>query len=70
MEKITYTNQRVEILNFLKDNYSHPAVEEVYEAVKKKLTRISKATIAIGAAAKTMAGSESRRSTIRFPRRA
>lgn len=45
MEKITYTNQRVEILNFLKDNYGHPTVEEVFEAVKKKLTRISKATI-------------------------
>ena len=45
MEKITYTNQRVEILNFLKDNYSHPTAEEVYEAVKKKLSRISKATI-------------------------
>jgi len=45
MEKITYTNQRIEILNFLKDNYNHPTVEEVFEAVKKKLTRISKATI-------------------------
>jgi Fur family ferric uptake transcriptional regulator len=45
MEKITYTNQRVEIMNFLKDNYSHPNAEEVYNAVKKKLTRISKATI-------------------------
>jgi Fe2+ or Zn2+ uptake regulation protein len=45
MEKITYTNQRVEILNYLKDNYNHPTVEDVFEAVKKKLTRISKATI-------------------------
>jgi Fur family ferric uptake transcriptional regulator len=43
--KIKYTNQRVEILDFLKDNYTHPTVEEVYEAVKKKLTRISKATV-------------------------
>jgi Fur family transcriptional regulator, ferric uptake regulator len=42
---ITYTNQRVEILNFLKDNFSHPTVEQVYSAVKKKLTRISKATV-------------------------
>lgn len=45
MEKITYTNQRVEILNFLKDNYSHPTADEVFNAVRKKLTRISKATI-------------------------
>jgi Fur family ferric uptake transcriptional regulator len=43
--KIKYTNQRVEILNFLKDNITHPTVDEVYEAVKKKLTRISKATV-------------------------
>ena len=43
--KIKYTNQRVEILNFLKDNTTHPTVDEVYEAVKKKLTRISKATV-------------------------
>jgi len=42
---IKYTNQRVEILNFLKGNYSHPTVEQVYGAVKKKLTRISKATV-------------------------
>lgn len=42
---ITYTNQRIEILNYLKDNYSHPTVEQVYEAVRKKLTHISKATV-------------------------
>jgi Fur family ferric uptake transcriptional regulator len=35
----------VEILNFLKDNQTHPTVEQVYNAVKKKLTRISKATV-------------------------
>ena len=44
-EKIKYTNQRVEILNFIKGNTSHPTVEEVYNEVKKKLTRISKATV-------------------------
>ncbi len=44
-EKIKYTNQRVEILNFLKGNKSHPSVEEVYEEVRKKLTRISRATV-------------------------
>ena len=43
--KIKYTNQRIEILDFLKNNSSHPTVDEVYEAVKKKLTRISKATV-------------------------
>jgi len=43
--KIKYTNQRVEILDFLKNNFTHPTVDEVYEAVKKKLTRISKATV-------------------------
>ena len=42
---IKYTNQRVEILNFLKYNFTHPTVEQVYNAVKKKLTRISKATV-------------------------
>jgi len=43
--KIKYTNQRIEILEFLKENTTHPTVEEVYEAVKKKLSRISKATV-------------------------
>jgi len=45
MEGVKYTNQRIEILNFLKGNFNHPNVEEVYEAVRKKLTRISKATV-------------------------
>jgi Fur family ferric uptake transcriptional regulator len=44
-QKMKYTNQRVEILNFLKDNTTHPTVEEVFEGVRKKLTRISKATV-------------------------
>jgi Fur family ferric uptake transcriptional regulator len=39
------TNQRVEIMDFLKDNRSHPTVEEIYEGVRKKLTRISRATV-------------------------
>ena len=42
---IKYTNQRVEILDFLRDNKTHPTVEQVYGGVKKKLTRISKATV-------------------------
>jgi Fur family transcriptional regulator, ferric uptake regulator len=45
MAEIKYTNQRIEILNYLKDNYSHPTVEQVYDAIKKKLSRISKATV-------------------------
>jgi Fur family transcriptional regulator, ferric uptake regulator len=40
-----YTNQRVEILTFLKDNYNHPTVEQIYDSVRQKLTRISKATV-------------------------
>ncbi len=40
-----YTNQRVEILEYLKDKKTHPTVEDVYMGVKKKLTRISKATV-------------------------
>ncbi len=40
-----FTNQRVAILNFLKGNLNHPAVEEIYEEVKKSLPRITKATV-------------------------
>jgi Fur family ferric uptake transcriptional regulator len=40
-----YTNQRVKILDFLKHNDSHPTVEEVYQGVRQKLPRISKATV-------------------------
>ncbi|MFW9902798.1 MAG: Fur family transcriptional regulator [Candidatus Thorarchaeota archaeon] len=39
------TNQRVVILDFLKDNLNHPTVEEIYEEVKQKLPRITKATV-------------------------
>ncbi len=45
MAEIKYTNQRIEILNYLEGNYTHPSVEQVYGAVRKKLTRISKATV-------------------------
>lgn len=47
MEKdnIVYTNQRIEILNFLKGNTRHPSVDEIYKGVKKKLSQISKATV-------------------------
>ncbi|MHA2054874.1 MAG: Fur family transcriptional regulator [Candidatus Hodarchaeales archaeon] len=40
-----YTNQRVAILNFLKNNLNHPSVEEIYEEVKETLPRITKATV-------------------------
>lgn len=40
-----YTNQRVEILAFLREHEGHPTVDEVYDGVRKKLTRISKATV-------------------------
>ena len=42
---IKYTNQRVEILDFLKEFHGHPTVDDVYEGVRQKLTRISKATV-------------------------
>jgi Fur family ferric uptake transcriptional regulator len=40
-----YTNQRVEIIAFLREHKGHPTVDEVYDGVRKKLTRISKATV-------------------------
>ena len=40
-----YTNQRVAILEFLKDNFNHPTVEEIFEEVKQRLPRITKATV-------------------------
>ncbi|MFX1513196.1 MAG: Fur family transcriptional regulator [Promethearchaeota archaeon] len=40
-----YTNQRVHILDFLKDSHNHPTVEEIFEEVKQKLPRITKATV-------------------------
>ncbi|NMC59852.1 MAG: transcriptional repressor [Candidatus Methanofastidiosa archaeon] len=43
--KIKYTNQRVEILEYIRNSSIHPTVDDVYRAVKKKLNRISKATV-------------------------
>lgn len=45
MANIKYTNQRVEIMAFLREHKDHPTVDEVYEGVRQKLTRISKATV-------------------------
>ena len=39
------TNQRAIILDFLRDNYEHPSVEDVYNHVRQKLPRISKKTV-------------------------
>ena len=39
------TNQRLEIMEFIDNNYTHPTVEEIYDNVRRKVTRISKATI-------------------------
>jgi Fe2+ or Zn2+ uptake regulation protein len=39
------TNQKEIILGYLKGAKSHPTAEEIYKAVKKKLPRISRATV-------------------------
>ena len=39
------TNQRLEIMEFINNNYTHPTVEEIYDNVRKKVSRISKATV-------------------------
>lgn len=39
------TNQRQEILDYLSQSTEHPTAEEIYDYVKQKLTRISKATV-------------------------
>ena len=44
-EDFKLTNQRLIILDYMKDNYRHPSVEEVYLHVKKRLPRISKKTV-------------------------
>jgi len=42
---IVTTNQRLEILTYLNGNRAHPSVDEVYEAVRRKLPAISRATV-------------------------
>ncbi len=39
------TAQRAAILEYLKDNKSHPNVEDIYEYVSKKLSSISRITV-------------------------
>ena len=43
--KFKMTNQRAIILEYLKENYTHPSVEEIFGFVKNKLPRISKKTV-------------------------
>jgi len=44
--KFKMTNQRAIILEYLKENYNHPSVEEIFSFVKSKLPQISKKTYA------------------------
>lgn len=44
-EGMVMTNQRHEILEFLKKERHHPTADDVYREVKEKLPRISKATV-------------------------
>lgn len=39
------TNQRLAIMEFINNNYAHPTVEEIYDNVRRKVTRIGKATV-------------------------
>lgn len=39
------TNQRLAILEILRENKTHPTVDQVYDAVRKRLPRTSKATV-------------------------
>ena len=43
--KFTMTNQRAIILEYLKKNYTHPSVQEIFGFVKNKLPQISKKTV-------------------------
>ncbi|MFP4117877.1 MAG: Fur family transcriptional regulator [Candidatus Woesearchaeota archaeon] len=47
MEKYEFrlTNQRMIILDYLKNNHEHPSVEDIFGHVRKKLPRVSKKTI-------------------------
>ncbi len=42
---IKLTPQRIAILNYLKDNKSHPSAEDIYKAVSKKFPTMSFATV-------------------------
>ena len=42
---IILTNQRHEILELLRKREDHPSVDQIFEAVRRKLPRISRATV-------------------------
>jgi Fur family peroxide stress response transcriptional regulator len=42
---IVLTIQRLAILEFLENTYTHPTVEEIYKALKEKYPTISQATV-------------------------
>jgi len=44
-KKERLTNQKKAILDYLKSVKTHPSAEEIYQKVKKKLPRISRATV-------------------------
>ncbi|MFH1542735.1 MAG: Fur family transcriptional regulator [bacterium] len=39
------SHQRLKVLEYLRDNRTHPTVDEIYQALKKSLPTISKTTI-------------------------
>ncbi len=39
------TNQKLQILEFIQETDKHPTAQEVYQEVRKKLPKISKATV-------------------------
>jgi Fur family peroxide stress response transcriptional regulator len=43
--KFKLTNQRIIILDYLRENYNHPSVEDIFQSVRNKLPRISKKTV-------------------------
>jgi Fur family transcriptional regulator, peroxide stress response regulator len=45
MKKPQRTEQRMAILNYLKDNRSHPSIKDIYAFVSKKLPSVSLATV-------------------------
>jgi Fur family transcriptional regulator, peroxide stress response regulator len=44
-DKLKQTRQRELVLSLLKDNYSHPSADWIYEEARKKIPDISKGTV-------------------------
>lgn len=45
VQQFKQTNQRTIILEYLKDNYNHPTVDDVFYFVKNKIPTVSKKTV-------------------------